>query len=109
MLKAIEESPGRREAKVELASHLYETSRWEECYKQATEAILIKEKPLDYLCEDFAWGELPHDLASISAWNLGKVKEAIEHIEVAISIRPNPRLLNNLKHYQEHLDKKDTK
>jgi glycosyltransferase involved in cell wall biosynthesis len=109
LLKAIEESPGRREAKVELASHLYETSRWEECYKQATEAILIKEKPLDYLCEDFAWGELPHDLASISAWNLGKVKKAIEHIEVAISIRPNPRLLNNLKHYQEHLDKKDTK
>jgi glycosyltransferase involved in cell wall biosynthesis len=105
LLKAIEESPGRREAKVELASHLYEVSRWEDCYKQATEAISIKEKPLDYLCEDFAWGELPHDLASISAWNLGKVKEAISHVQDAIAIKPNTRILNNLKYYREYLDK----
>jgi glycosyltransferase involved in cell wall biosynthesis len=109
LLKAIEESPNRREAKVELALHLYEVSKWEECYKQATDAISIKEKPLDYLCEDFAWGELPHDLASISAWNLGKVKDAIRHIKVAISIKPNTRLLNNLKHYEEYLDKEKSK
>jgi glycosyltransferase involved in cell wall biosynthesis len=106
LLKAIEESPGRREAKVELALHLYEVSKWEECYSQATDALSIKEKPLDYLCEDFAWGELPHDLASISAWNLGKTKEAIEHIENAISIKPNARFLNNLKHYQEQFNNK---
>jgi glycosyltransferase involved in cell wall biosynthesis len=108
LLKAIEEDPNRREAKVELASYFYEVSKWEECYKQATDALSIKEKPLDYLCEDFAWGELPHDLASISAWKLGKTKEAIEHIENAISIKPNARFLNNLKHYQEQLDKQNS-
>jgi tetratricopeptide (TPR) repeat protein len=104
---AIEEDPNRREAKVELASHFYEVSKWKECYKQATDALSIKEKPLDYLCEDFAWGELPHDLASISAWNLEKTEEAIEHINNAISIKPNARFLNNLKHYQEQLDKQN--
>ena len=108
LLKAIEEDPNRREAKVELASHLYETSKWEKCYKQATDALSIKEKPLDYLCEDFAWGELPHDLASISAWNLGKTEKAIEHIKNAINIKPNARFLNNLKHYQEQLDKQNS-
>jgi glycosyltransferase involved in cell wall biosynthesis len=105
LLKAIEEDSNRREAKVELALHLYNKSEWEGCYEQSVNALSIKEKPLDYLCEDFAWGELPHDLASISAWNLGKIEEAIEHIEEAIRIRPNERLLSNLKHYQEHLDK----
>jgi len=109
LLKAIEEDPNRREAKVELASHFYEVSKWEECYKQATDALSIKEKPLDYLCEDFAWGELPHDLASISAWNLEKTEEAIEHINNAIKAKPNARFLNNLKHYQEQLDKQNNK
>ena len=109
LLKAIEEDPNRREAKVELASYFYEVSKWEECYKQAADALSIKEKPLDYLCEDFAWGELPHDLASISAWNLGKTEEAIEHIKNAINIKPNARFLNNLKHYKEQLDKQNSK
>jgi glycosyltransferase involved in cell wall biosynthesis len=109
LLKAIEEDSNRREAKVELALHLYNKSEWEDCYDQSTKALSIKEKPLDYLCEEFAWGELPHDLASISAWNLGKTEEAIKHIKEAIHIRPNERLLNNLKHYQEHLDKSKSK
>jgi Flp pilus assembly protein TadD len=109
LLKAINEDPNRREAKVELALHLYKQSEWKDCYNQSTKALSIKEKPLDYLCEDFAWGELPHDLASISAWNLGKTKEAIKHIKEAIRIKPSERFLNNLKHYQEDIDKSKKK
>jgi glycosyltransferase involved in cell wall biosynthesis len=109
LLKAIQEDSNRREARVELALHLYNKSEWEDCYDQSTKALSIKEKPLDYLCEEFAWGELPHDLASISAWNLGKTEEAIKHIKKAISIKPSARFLNNLKHYQEQLDKQNSK
>ena len=93
---AISESE-RREPLVELAMHYYSKSDWTNCYEKAIRALQIKEKPLDYLCEDFAWGYLPHDLASISAWNLGKKDEAIEHERRALELEPNDRrMLENL-------------
>lgn len=92
---AISESE-RREPLVELAMHYYEKSDWNNCYEKAIRALQIKEKPLDYLCEDFAWGYLPHDLASISAWHLGKKDEAIEHEKKALEFEPNDkRMLEN--------------
>lgn len=102
LLKAIDEDPNRRESRVELSSYYYSNSVWGSCYDQAIKALSIKEKPLDYLCEDFAWGDLPHDLASISAWHLGKIKEAIAHAESAIKISPNnERIKQNLKLFKE--------
>jgi hypothetical protein len=66
-------------------------------------ALAIKEKPLDYLCEDFAWKDLPHDLASISAWNLGKTQEAIDQVVLAITYNPkDARLRDNLDFYNKH-------
>jgi tetratricopeptide (TPR) repeat protein len=98
--KAIQQSPGRRESLVELAMHHYGHGNWQPCYDNATAALAIKEKPLDYLCEDFAWGALPWDLASISAFRLGKVSEAIEYGEKALELDPeNERLKNNLTYY----------
>jgi glycosyltransferase involved in cell wall biosynthesis len=100
LLKAIQEDPSRREAKVELARHAYFTKDWDLCYTQSLEALEIKEKPLDYLCEEFAWKDLPHDLASISAWNLGKTQEAIYQIVLAIEHNPkDARLRDNLNFY----------
>jgi glycosyltransferase involved in cell wall biosynthesis len=100
LLKAIQEDPSRREAKVELARHAYFTKDWELCYTQSLEALAIKEKPLDYLCEEFAWKDLPHDLASISAWNLGKTQEAIDQVVLAIEHNPkDARLRDNLDFY----------
>ena len=102
LLKAIQEDPSRREPRIELANHAYLVKDWELCYKQSLEALAIKEKPLDYLCEDFAWKDLPHDLASISAWNLGKKQEAISQIMLAISHNPkNTRLIKNLEFYNK--------
>jgi hypothetical protein len=63
-------------------------------------ALDIKDKPLDYLCEDFAWGSLPYDLASISCYNLKNIKLAISYGEKALELEPtNERLKNNLIHY----------
>jgi len=106
-LKAIAEDPKRREPKVELASYAYNTGDWQLCYDQCLEALKIKEKPLDYLCEDFAWYDLPYDLASISAWNLGKTDEAIKYIKLALKFSPdNERFLSNLKHYKKEKSSK---
>lgn len=98
--KAVVQAPGRREALVELAQLGYNESNWESCYKFALEALEIKEKPLDYLCEAFAWGATPHDLAAISAYRLGMFEEALIHGDNALKIEPlNERLKANLGFY----------
>jgi glycosyltransferase involved in cell wall biosynthesis len=99
--KAITEDPGRREAIIELAQYFYNREDWQNCYWSALDAIKITEKPLDYLCEEFAWGSLPHDLAAISAHNLGFKEESIKYGEMALQLSPlDTRLSNNLNYYK---------
>lgn len=99
--RATQEAPGRREALVELAQWHYEQGNWDKCLHTANSAISIAEKPLDYLCEEFAWGALPHDLAAISAYNLGMINLAIEFTEDALEYEPdNQRLASNLAFYK---------
>jgi glycosyltransferase involved in cell wall biosynthesis len=99
--KAIDLSPNRREAIVEMAQLMYENKSWADCYEFALDALKIESKPLDYLCEEFAWGELPYDLAAIAAWNLGDKENAIKYGEIASSLAPNStRLKDNLSYYK---------
>lgn len=99
--KAISTAPGRREALVELALWAYSKENWKECYAQAKSAIAIEEKPLDYLCEAFAWGSQPWDLAALSAYHLGKYKEAVKYGKKAWELEPrDARLASNLMFYQ---------
>lgn len=99
--KAMAEDPGRREAIVEMAQLMYSNKNWTDCYEFAIDAIKIESKPLDYLCEDFAWGDLPYDLASIAAWNLGDKENAIKYGEIAAKLNPSSqRLINNLNYYK---------
>jgi tetratricopeptide (TPR) repeat protein len=108
LLKSIAEAPGRREAIVDLAKHYYDSSDWEGCYKYALEATLIKERPLEYLCEDFAWGELPWDLAAYSSYMLGRPEEALKYNEIAISLnQTDKRLRVNSLHYQQAIKDKN--
>ena len=106
--KAIAESPGRREAIVEYAEYLYKKQDWAECYEVSLDALSIIEKPLDYLCEAFAWGSLPYDLASISAYNLGDIDSAIMYIQKALEIEPgNSRFIKNLSYYNQDKQSKN--
>lgn len=99
--RAIAESPGRRESLVELSQYFYNQADWQNCYWRAIDAIAVEEKPLDYLCEEFAWGYLPYDLAAISAWNLGFKEEALLYGVKAVAMNPtDERLLTNLGWYQ---------
>jgi glycosyltransferase involved in cell wall biosynthesis len=98
--RAISEAPGRREGLVELAQYFYTMEDWQPCYLAATRALEIKEKPLDYLCEAFAWGATPHDLAAISAYRLGMFEESVVHGKNALELEPsNERLRTNLEFY----------
>lgn len=100
LIKAHNEDPARREALVELSQYYYETGAWTKCYQTANIALEIKEKPLDYLCEEFAWGWLPYDLAAIAYYNLGNKEKAIEYGEKAVELNPtDERLQRNLIFY----------
>lgn len=97
------EDPARREARVELALNAYYSADWALCYEASSEALAIQEKPLDYLCEDFAWSAMPYDLAAISAYNLGYYDKADYYGEIALSIEPNnTRLQDNMAFYKRY-------
>lgn len=100
--KAVDEAPNRREALVDLALYYYEKQEWNECLIAASAALKIKEKPLEYLTEAFAWGELPHDLAAIAAYNMGYFHEAKYHGMEAVKLSPyDNRIVENYKYYSK--------
>jgi glycosyltransferase involved in cell wall biosynthesis len=96
------EIPNHREPLIELSRHYYGTAEWGECYKYAVKALAITVHPMDYTCSEEAWGWLPHDLASIAAWNLGLRQESLAYATNAVEINPeDARLANNLKIIKE--------
>jgi len=104
LTKAHLEAPERREAAVELAQHFYGIKDWKSCLRFARKALAIKEKPLDYLCENFAWGALPYDLAAISSYWLKEFDAALSYGLKAVEITPDDeRLKSNLEFYRAQL------
>jgi len=102
LLKAIAECPNRREALVEIAQYYYETQQFELCYAYAKRALTIKKRPLEYLCEEFAWGYVPYDLAAIAAYNIGIKDDAKECGEKALELNPlDQRLISNMEWYNK--------
>ena len=100
--KAVRESPDRREAYIDLAKLYYEHSMWTACLGAAERALDIKEKPMEYLCEEFAWGYAPYDYAAISAYNLGNLEKALNYGIKAVELKPDDlRLKSNLSFYSE--------
>lgn len=100
LVKAVATDPSRRESKVALAQEFYKKKDWESCLKWALSALEITDKPLDYMCEEFAWGYLPHDLAAISSYWLGDKAKALLHGTKALELNPtDQRLIENMKFY----------
>lgn len=101
LIQAHTQAPWRREALVELAQHFYTIESWASCLHYAKKALKIEEKPMDYLCEDFAWGYLPWDLAAISSYHLGELEESYKYGLEAVKLAPeDPRLQINLEFYK---------
>lgn len=95
---AASEAPGTREPWCELALIYYRQQRWPDCYAAAMRALEIKDKQLVYTCDPAVWGYWPHDLAAVSAWNMGMKDVALEQAKIAAALEPNdPRLQNNVR------------
>ena len=87
---------------VELADHFYSKQNWQKCLQFAEEAIAIEEKPLDYLCEEFAWGSRPWDYAAFVAYSLGDLDKAMQYGSKAVELEPtNLRLQANIAFYSK--------
>jgi tetratricopeptide (TPR) repeat protein len=99
--KAVREAPDRREAYVDLAEFYYKLESWDACLDVIENALDIVEKPLEYLCEEYAWGYAPYDYAAIASYNLGNTAEALEYGMKAVELNPtDERLQRNLMFYK---------
>jgi hypothetical protein len=99
--KAVWECPDRREGWVELAKYALENSDWRLCFYASGKALDLVEQPMEYLNEEFAWGDMPHDLHAVSSYYLGLKDLALKHGLLALELNPNnARLQENLKYYR---------
>ena len=106
--QAAGEAPNTREPWFELAMLMYRQRRWEECFSFSMRGLKIKDKALVYTCDPSVWGYALHDLAAISAYNLGLKDLAIQQGKIAAEMEPNDlRLQNNLSYYSGSVDLKE--
>jgi tetratricopeptide (TPR) repeat protein len=87
--QAASEAPNTREPWCELALLMYHQSRWEECFAFAMRALKITDRLKVYTVDPEVWGAQPHDLASISAWNLGLKELALQQASAALAHSPH--------------------
>lgn len=99
------EAPYTREPWCEIAKLAYQRHQWAECYGAAMSALAITDREFVYTVDPEVWGALPHDYASIAAWNLGLKEVAINQAQNALLKDPeNDRLLSNLEMMRNAVD-----
>jgi glycosyltransferase involved in cell wall biosynthesis len=99
------EAPYTREPWCEIAKLAYQRHQWAECYGAAMSALAITDREFVYTVDPEVWGALPHDYASIAAWNLGLKEVAIIQAKNALLKDPeNDRLLSNLEMMKNAVD-----
>lgn len=95
------EAPNTREPWCELAMLMYRQARWEECFAFCMRALRIKDREMVYTCDPAVWGHWAHDLAAISAWNMGLKDLALGQARLALEKSPNDeRLKANVAHME---------
>lgn len=103
------EAPYTREPWCEIAKLAYQRHQWAECYGAAISALAITNREFVYTVDPEVWGAMPHDYASIAAWNLGMKEIAIEQAKLALTLAPdNVRIADNLNLMQEVSDVRNT-
>lgn len=101
LIRACSIDPSRRESWVALADFYHKNKMWQQCRDACFNALSIENKPLDYLCEDWAWGERAADLMALSCHHLGLKEQAIKYGVLAVELNPtDTRLQNNLGFYR---------
>jgi tetratricopeptide (TPR) repeat protein len=99
--RACSEAPDTREPWFELALCCYQMERWAECFGAAMTCLSITHREFLYTVDPSVWGANPHDLAAISAWNMGLKDVAIEQGRKAVELAPDDfRMRQNLEWFE---------
>lgn len=100
-IRSVEDS-NERESWHAYARYLYQTAQWERCLEASQRCLEVRQRRDGYTYDVHAWSEAPHDLAAISAYNVGRYDLALEYGLVAAIMAPNDeRIARNLAYYKE--------
>ena len=97
-LRGCSESPYEREPWCDLANFYRVIGNHPGAYAAAVRALSIHRNAKTFLNATGAWAEIPHDMASISAYYLGFKQESLSHALNAFRHNPHDvRLANNYR------------
>ena len=86
-----------RGAWIDLACALYQAQDWSGCLEACVAAMGLPDTDTEYGAQSDS-AALPEDMASVSAWRLGRRAEAIAHGRRAVAAAPRvERLKANLR------------
>lgn len=106
--KAMLEAPHLRDPFVEKALLEYTQGNLFEVKKYCLKALEIKEHPKTYINEVFSWDHTVDDLLSICFYYENNMKEALKHVNNALSLLPNDeRMLANKALIEERIKLSD--
>jgi hypothetical protein len=86
--QAIERAPDEREVWMDLGWYHHARRQWAQTYGAVCQCLSITARPEHYLASEESWDHKPHELAAISASQIGLMDAAKEHITTAIRMAP---------------------
>ena len=96
LYRAIAEAPHLREPYVDLIRIFYQERNWPGVYHMVHEGLKIRDRSTTYINEAYAWDYTIYDYGAISAFELGRYKEALDFAETAYKMAPHiERLKSN--------------
>ena len=95
---AHETAPKQREPLICAAKLYLAEGNWKKTIELCEKALTLKDRPMTYMSEAYAWGEGPWDLMSVALWYEGKYQSAVECCRKALEYNPaDERLQKNYK------------
>jgi glycosyltransferase involved in cell wall biosynthesis len=96
--RACSDAPCTREPWHDLSLCCYRMGRWPESFGAAMTCLSITNRENLYTVDPAVWGWAPHDLAAISAWNMGMLDVALDQAKLALAFDPDDmRLRRNVE------------
>ena len=95
--KAIEEAPYLKEGYAELGIFYYENKEYEKAIFLLEKVLKIKVNYKTYITEYFSTDLYIHDILSICYFNINDFNNSLKHINEALKLDNNERLVNNKK------------
>ena len=105
LLRAIIEASHVREPYFEAGVMYYEQKQYLKACATFNQMLKIKDRYLNYMSAPACWGSLPYDYLSMCYYYLKDYRRAIQCVDTAIKISPDPRLLSNRNLFYELLKK----